>query len=68
MHVFCILHILRTGSIVQKNIGHGSLKLVSAIFYPIFIFLPNDSLSETIKNFFCFIEKALFIHEIFKFL
>ena len=44
------------------------LKLVSAIFYQIFIFSPNDSPSKTIKNVFYFIEKALFILEIFKFL
>ena len=44
------------------------LKLVSAIFYEIFIFSPNDSPSKTIKNVFYFIEKALFVLEIFKFL
>ena len=31
------------------------LKLVSAIFYQIFIFSPNDSLSKTTKNVFYFI-------------
>ena len=45
-----------------------NLKLVSAISYEIFIFSPNDSPSKTIKNVFHFIEKALFILEIFKFL
>ena len=45
------------------------LKLVSAIFYEIFIFSPNDdSPSKTIKNVFYFIEKALFVLEIFTFL
>ena len=44
------------------------LKLVSAIFYEIFIFSPNDSPSNTIKNVFYFIEKALFVLEILKFL
>ena len=42
------------------------LKLVSAIFYEIFIFSPNDSPSKTIV--FYFIEKALFVLEILKFL
>ena len=41
-----------------------NLKLVSAIFYEIFVFSPNDSPSKTIKNVFYFIEKALFILEI----
>ena len=45
-----------------------SLKLASAIFYEIFIFSPNDSPSKIIKNAFYFIEKALFVLEIFKFL
>ena len=31
------------------------LKLVSAIFYEFFIFLPNDSPSKTVKNVFYFI-------------
>ena len=44
------------------------LKLVSAIFYQIFIFSPNDSPLKTMRNIFYFIEKALFILEIFKFL
>ena len=44
------------------------LKLVSAIFYQIFIFSWNDRPSETMKNAFYFIEKALFVLEMFKFL
>ena len=44
------------------------LKLVSAIFYQILIFSSNDSPSITMKNVFYFIEKALFVLEIFKFL
>ena len=44
------------------------LKLVSAIFYQIFIFSPNDSPSKTMKSVFYFILKALFVLEIFKFL
>ena len=44
------------------------LKLVSAIFYHIFIFPPNDSPSKTIKSVFYFIKKAFFVLEIFKFL
>ena len=36
------------------------VKLVSAIFDQIFIFSPNDKPLKTMKNVFCFIEKALF--------
>ena len=35
-------------------------KLVSAIFYQIFIFLPNDSPLKTMKNVFYFVSKAFF--------
>ena len=42
------------------------LKLVSAIFYQIFISSPNDSPSKTIKNVFNFIKKALFVLKMFK--
>ena len=45
-----------------------TLKLVSAIFYQIFIFLPNGSPSKTVKNIFYFIQKAFFVLEILKFL
>ena len=44
------------------------LKLIVHYFYQIFIFSPNDSPSKTTKNVFYFIEKALLILEIFKFL
>ena len=44
------------------------LKLVSAIFYQIFILSSNYRPSITIKNVFYFIEKVLFVLEIFKFL
>ena len=36
-------------------LGSGSLKLVSAIFYQIFIFAPNDSPSKSMKSVFYFI-------------
>ena len=36
------------------------LKLVSAIFYEFFIFLPNDSPSKTVKNVFLFHLKSSF--------
>ena len=36
------------------------IKLVSTIFYQIFIFLPNDSSSKTIKNVFLFHLKSFF--------
>ena len=41
------------------------LKLVSAFLF--FIFSPDDSPSKVIKDFFHFIEKALFVLEMFKF-
>ena len=41
------------------------LELVSAIFYQILIFAPNDSLSKPGEIFFYFISKALFVLEIF---
>ena len=44
------------------------LKLVSAIFYKIFSFSPNDSPLKTMKNVFYFMKEALFVLEIFKFL
>ena len=46
----------------------SSLKLLSAIFYQIFIFSSSDRPSKTMKNVFCSILKALFDLEIFKFL
>ena len=42
------------------------LKLVSAIFYQIFIFSPYDSPLKTMKNVSYFIQKALLVLEIFK--
>ena len=39
---------------MDKIIGE-TLKLVSAIFYQIFIFAPHDSPSKTAKNVFYFI-------------
>ena len=45
-----------------------SLKLVSAIFYQIFIFSSSDRPSKTMKNVFYVILKTLFLLEIFKFL
>ena len=44
------------------------LKLAPAIFYQILIFSPNDSPLETMRNVFYFIQKALFVLKIFKFL
>ena len=44
------------------------LKLVSAIFYQIFIFPSSDRPSKSMKNVFYFILKALFVVEIFNFL
>ena len=45
-----------------------TLKLVSAIFYQIFIFSLNDRLLNIMKNALYFIKKALFLLKIFKFL
>ena len=47
---------------------NDNLKLVSAIFYQIFVFPPNDSPSKTMKTVFYFIKKALFILKIFRLL
>ena len=44
------------------------LKRMSAIFYQILFFSPNNSPSKIMKKVFNFIEKALFVLEIFKFL
>ena len=55
-------------SITFVNHTDLNLKTVSAIFYQIFIFSPNDSPLKTMKNVFYFIKKALFVLEIFKFL
>ena len=42
------------------------LNLMSAIFYQILIFSPNNSPSKTMKKVFNFIEKALFVLERFQ--
>ena len=55
------------GSAYKAN-SVPTLKLVSAIFHQIFIFSSNDRSSKTMKMVFYFIEKALFVLEIFKFL
>ena len=39
----------------KKSCSSQKLKLVSAIFYQIFIFPPNNSPSKTMKNVFYFI-------------
>ena len=44
------------------------LKLVSAIFYQIFIFSSSDRPSKSMKNVFDFTLKTLFVLKIFKFL
>ena len=46
--------------LVQLQINHLMLKLVSAIFYQIFIFLPNDNPSKTLENAFLFHLKSSF--------
>ena len=42
-------------SLAQKKKLRSRLKLLSTIFYQIFIFSPNDSPSKTMKNVFYFI-------------
>ena len=59
------LPLKRQGS---SNYGKSYLKLVSTAICQICIFLPNTSPLKTVKNVFYFIQKALFILEIFKFL
>ena len=54
--------------ILKKSTINNNLKLVSAIFYQIFVFSSSDRPSKTMKNVFYFILKARFILEIFKFL
>ena len=44
------------------------LKLVSAIFYQVFVFPPNNSPSKSMKSVFYFIKRAVFVLEIFKLL
>ena len=46
-------------AIYVRNIS--TLKFASAIFFPIFIFSPNNSSLKIIKNVFYLIEKALFV-------
>ena len=60
----CMLMVL----IKDLNRLYLYLKLLSAIFYQIFIFSSSDRPSKTMKNVFYFILKALFVLEIFKFL
>ena len=42
-------------NIIVSDCSSNCLKLVSAIFYRIFIFSPNDSPLKTMKNVFYFI-------------
>ena len=42
-------------NVIIKNLCNLNLKLLSAIFYQIFIFAPNDSPLKTMKNVFYFI-------------
>ena len=68
---YCLLFVLLLGdgSVMRRYLVKSTiLKLVSAIFYQIFIFSPNCSPLKTMNNIFYFIEKALFVLEIFKFL
>ena len=59
---------LNFASLEIKHTNGQSLKLVSAIFYEIFVFSPNNSPSKTMKSVSYFIKKAFFVLEIFKML
>ena len=67
--------LVNSNMIKPENIDHLHLfyhftvllMLVSAIFYQIFIFLPNDNSLKTKKKIY-FIDKALFVFKIFNFL
>ena len=50
-----ILKRIYTDKEITVTFTKRSLKLVSAIFYQIFIFSPNDSPSKAMKNVFYFI-------------
>ena len=52
----------------MKDMFKIYLKLMSATFCQVFVSSSNDRPSKTMKNVFYFIEKALFVLEIFKFL
>ena len=62
------VHFQRKLSQMYSRKLYKILKLVSAIFYQIFIFSPNDGLLKTMKIVFYSIQKALFVLELFKFL
>ena len=51
----CIDHKLLIVKLYKYGVSSSALKLVSAIFYQIFIFSPKDSPSKTMKNVFYFI-------------
>ena len=56
-------------NLLRKSVSvHGIFKFMSTIFCQIFIFSPNESPLKTMKKVYCFIKKALFVLEIFKFL
>ena len=48
-------HVISYEGMMSEDEVFKSLKLVSAFFYEIFIFSPNDSPSKTMKNVFYFI-------------
>ena len=50
-----ILKFLHALDLKKNAISKCKLKLVSAIFYQVFIFSPNDRPSKTVKNVFYFI-------------
>ena len=52
-----MITIIVTGILILYIAIYFILKLVSAIFYQIFFFLPNNSPSKAMKNVFYFIKK-----------
>ena len=53
--------------ICNQKVVSNKFKACVRYLLPNFCFSPNDSPSKTMKNVFYFIQKALFVLEIFKF-
>ena len=59
---------LTAGNFVATHARASPFKAFVGYFHQMFIFSLNDSPSKTMKNVFYFIEKALFVLEIFNFI
>ena len=58
----------RISKMTACGVKVGNIKACTHYFYQIFIFSTNDRPLKTMENVFYFVQKALFILEIFKFL